>query len=282
MIDSENYTDKISKPLALSIGLVMVVFLGMTDYLTGRDLSFSIFYLIPISFVTLISGKSTGLIISSISAAVWFGADIMTGYRYSHWLVPYWNSAVRLGYFIVHTFLLSTFITLIKRERKLSQLDPLTNAVNWRYFQEYAWRELERARRLKQAVTLAYIDLDNFKTINDTFGHDVGDSILRTLVMIVNGDMRQSDILARMGGDEFAILILDTDYEGANRVLNRVKDNINRSMDENKWPITVSIGAITYNVLPTSVKIMVKRADELMYSVKRAGKNSLKHEQLNK
>jgi len=234
------------------------------------------------SFLARRSSISASLILSSFSAAIWFGADIMTGYQYSHWLVPYWNSAVRLGYFIVHTFLLSTLLDLIKREKKLSQLDPLTNAVNWRYFQEYAWRELERARRLKQAVTLAYIDLDNFKTINDTFGHDVGDSILRTLVMIVNGDMRQSDILARMGGDEFAILILDTDYEGANRVLNRVKDNINRSMDENKWPITVSIGAITYNVLPTSVKIMVKRADELMYSVKRAGKNSLKHEQLNK
>ena len=264
--------------IVIIIGILLVLFLGATDYLTGPELSFSIFYLIPISIVTLMSGRGIGFILSSICAAVWFFTDIKSDHQYTHRLIHYWNAIVRLGYFTIHTFLLSILLKLFQEEKMKSLLDPLTNAANWRYFEEYSHRELQRIRRAKKAVTLVYFDLDNFKEINESLGHDVGDDLLRTVSEIIQGNLRPSDMLARVGGDEFVILLSETDFNGTEIVLTRIRESVLSEMKNHGWNITLSIGAITYGVVPSSIESMVKQADRLMYSVKKNGKNNLKHE----
>ena len=149
--------------LLLLLGSIIVAFLGITDYLTGAELSFSIFYLIPISGVTLLAGRGYGIAAALFSAAVWLAADLLGGSRYSHWLTPYWNSAVRTGYFLLHTFLLHGLTEAIRTQKALSRTDPLTGTSNWRYFQECALQEIQRAQRSKKPLTIAYIDLDNSK-----------------------------------------------------------------------------------------------------------------------
>jgi len=263
----------------LAVGILIVGFLVITDYLTGPELSFSIFYLIPISMVTLTAGRWPGLLISAASAIAWLIADIISGAHYSKLLIPYWNAIVRLGYFSLHTYLLSILLKTIEREKAMAMRDPLTNAANWRFFEDFANREIQRDRRDKRSITIVYFDLDNFKSVNDTLGHDVGDELLRTVSEITQGSLRPSDMLARVGGDEFALLLPSTDFSGAEAVLKRVRDNVLNEMKAHGWPVTMSMGAVTFSTLPSTVGPMLKHADEVMYAVKRGGKNNLIHEQ---
>ena len=257
--------------------LFFALFIGVTDYITGSEISFSIFYMIPISIATLLSGRIGGSFASLFSATMWLVADLTAGSHYSYWILPYWNAFVRLGYFMLHTWLLSYLQILIQEQRLKALIDPLTGAYNWRYFEEYANKELERERRSKKPLTIAYFDLDNFKQINDTMGHEVGDQLLRTVTESIQGQLRPSDIFSRLGGDEFVLLLSETGYDEAATVLIRIKDVVISEINKKDWPVTLSIGAVTYKELPPSINPMIKRADDLMYNVKHEGKNNLKH-----
>jgi diguanylate cyclase (GGDEF)-like protein len=259
------------------IGCLMVGFVGVTDYITGWELSFSIFYLVPVTVVTLAGGLVYGAVISAVAAFVWLAADILSGHSYSHPIIPYWNGVVRLGFFVLHAYLLSNLTAIVRREKKNALTDPLTGAANWRLFRRVAEREMEAARRGKKPITLAYVDVDNFKTINDTLGHDAGDSVLRKAVESILAHTRPSDTLGRLGGDEFALLLPDGRFEDIGPVLRRIRDGLSAEMKQNGWQVTFSIGAVTFNAVPVSAEAMVKSADALMYSVKQTGKDNLAH-----
>ena len=259
-------------------GAGLAVVLGYADYATGPEISFSIFYLVPISLTVWLSGRLAGLAVSLISAIIWMVADQASGQTYSHALVPYWNAAVRFGYFTLHTLLMSLLLASLAREKIKALFDALTGAANWRHFEEYSRRQIERDRRYHQPVTVAYLDLDNFKVINDRLGHAAGDDLLRTMAEIIHGQIRTADMLARLGGDEFALLLPDTGYEAAGTVLQRIHRSVDAELARRDVPITLSIGAITCDALPLSVEALIQRADEMMYAVKRAGKNGVRHE----
>jgi diguanylate cyclase (GGDEF)-like protein len=257
--------------------LFFVLFIGVADYITGSEISLSIFYMIPISIATLLSGRVGGSIASLFSATIWLLADLTAGSHYSNWVLPYWNAFVRLGYFMLHTWLLSYLQILIQEQRLKALVDPLTGAYNWRYFEEFANKELERERRSKKPLTIAYFDLDNFKHVNDTLGHEIGDQLLKTVTEFIQGQLRPSDIFSRLGGDEFVLLLSEAGYIEAATVLKRIKDVVISEINNKGWPVTLSIGAVTYTDLPPSINPMIKRADDLMYSVKHDGKNDLIH-----
>ncbi len=266
-----------NKPKILFLGLVLTCVIGITDYLSGNELSFSVFYVLPISLIAWFTNKRYGLGISLISALVWLIAEIATREPYSSSLIPVWNTLIRLTFYVIITLLLSALREAVKRESELARIDYLTGAVNLRFFTNLAQMEIDRFQRYQHPFTLAYMDLDNFKTVNDKFGHAAGDQVLRTVASAVKGRMRITDIFARLGGDEFVLLLPETNQDSARSAVSKIHNGLMKEMKCNGWPLTFSIGVLTCEVAPPSTSALVKMADELMYSVKHEHKDAVKY-----
>jgi len=269
--------EKLSRPIQISLGLALIGIVGFLDSLTGYEISFSLFYVIPIGLVGWLTSRRFGIIFSLISALVWLGADLSPDHYYSHPLIPIWNSLIRLAFFILITVLLAEVKRMMAQEKELAHTDFLTGAVNSRLFFSLAQMEIDRSVRYKNPFTLAYIDLDNFKTVNDQLGHSTGDEVLRTVVHTSKALLRRTDIMARLGGDEFAMLLPDTDQPSAEVVLQKIQQVLLEEMRRKNLPVTFSIGALTCTSPPSSTDELVQLADGLMYSVKRTGKNAIKY-----
>jgi diguanylate cyclase (GGDEF)-like protein len=258
----------------MTMGILFVVGVGAADYFTGSELSFSLFYLFPIVLVTWFSGKKPGFAISVISAVVWFTADALPGHAYSEPFIRYWNAIVRLGYFVVVTLILSG-LKALEGEKELARIDYLTGAANRRSFFEAIQAELERSQRYRRPFTLAFFDIDDFKSINDKFGHKIGDNLLCEVVKQARGHLRKSDFMARLGGDEFVILFPETGENEAKTAVQKIQSILVDVMHRNHWPVTFSFGVLTYLKGQITVDELIKRADDLMYSVKQNGKNAV-------
>jgi diguanylate cyclase (GGDEF)-like protein len=154
--------------------------------------------------------------------------------------------------------------------------DPLTGALNSRAFYEAAQTEIERARRYKHSLTIAYLDVDNFKIINDTSGHKEGDNLLRTMVEVMKSRVRRMDIVARLGGDEFAILMPETDQTSAMSVVQQTLKSLADETRKHNWPVTFSTGVLTIPEAFSTVNKMIEVADALMYEAKHGGKNRIR------
>lgn len=271
-----NYLGMMPKTAIFLIGLMLVVALGAIDYLTSYEISFSIFYLLPVVLVSWFDKKSHAVFISILSAAAWLWADVTAGHTYSHFAIPVWNAITRLGFFLLAVFSLSEINKLLLKEQTLARIDSLTGAANRRAFYEIAKREIDRAARFSRPITLAYIDIDDFKQVNDTHGHSEGDTLLRSIARTLTDNIRSIDLVSRLGGDEFAILLTETDQENAKTALNNVQAELLRTVKNNHWPVTFSIGTVTC-YKSCNLDELIKEADNLMYSVKRSGKNRIEH-----
>jgi diguanylate cyclase (GGDEF)-like protein len=188
-----------------------------------------------------------------------------------------WNGITRFGTLALTCSLVSRLHASMVRERRLARTDSLTGAANARTFYETAAQEAERARRTGRPLTMAYLDLDDFKQLNDRLGHAAGDAALVHAVAAVRAQLRGADLLARLGGDEFALLLPDTDADGAVALLRRIQALLGQEMHRKALPVTFSIGAITFGRPCTDVDLMIRRIDALMYQAKVRGKGRIEH-----
>ena len=271
-----NYLGKIPKTAILVISFALVMILGVIDHLTGYDISFSIFYLLPVVLVSWFDKRSHAVIISILSAAVWLFADISSGHIYSHSAIPAWNSIMRLGFFLIVAFSLLEIKKLLEKEQTSARTDFLTGVANSRAFYSFAQIEIDRSARFSRPFTIAYIDIDNFKQVNDRLGHIQGDNLLQSVAKTIKDNIRSIDIVARLGGDEFAILCSETNEENAKTALNKVQKELLSIVKNNDWPVTFSIGAVICSK-SCDLDELIKEADKLMYTVKERGKNGIKY-----
>jgi predicted signal transduction protein with EAL and GGDEF domain len=195
-----DYFSKRSKLFFIVLGFLLLLLVGEMDYLTGTEISCVIFYLLPISLVTWFVGRLTGILLSSASAITWFIADLMGGAVYQHYLIPYWNAIIIFGFFSIFTYVLSALKNRVEHEKKEARTDVLTGVGNRKFFYELANIEILRASRYKHLFTVAYIDVDNFKVVNDRFGHITGDRLLAIVADRIRNNIRESDVIARLGG----------------------------------------------------------------------------------
>jgi len=257
--------------------LALTCLVALADYLSGTELSFSIFYMGSIVFATWFISRRAGVVVALVSAALWAWLDIRGGAVYSSALVPVWDSLVRLGFYFMALELVARTKTARERERVLARTDSLTGVANGRAFADRAHLALSYVRRAEHPVTIAYIDLDHFKEVNDSLGHSEGDRLLHAVAQAVAGRLRSTDLVARLGGDEFGVLLGDTDAAMAPKVLAVIGEAINEAVD-GKWGVGCTIGAVTFTSAPPSVDYMVRAADALMYRGKQEGRGRIVHE----
>ncbi len=269
------------RTLFLILGLAMTALLGLLRYLTGPEYALSLFFLFPVALVTWNTSPWAGVIISFAGALCWLAADLALPHTFSHPLVPYINETFRLIVFLLTVLLLSRQKKLLQSQQTLARTDPLTGIPNRRAFFEAAASELSKMQRFGGPITLIYLDIDHFKHINDRHGHDAGDRLLQAVARILGDNVRAVDITSRFGGDEFALLLPQTDEAAARTVTAKLQERLALLTEWTSWPVTFSIGAATFTSPPDSIATMIKTADALMYAAKEQGRNRSHHAVLN-
>jgi diguanylate cyclase (GGDEF)-like protein len=169
---------------------------------------------------------------------------------------------------------------LYLKMEKLATTDGLTGLNNHRTFQEIAAREFERARRYGRPLSMLLTDIDHFKSFNDTYGHPVGDMVLREIAGCIRTSVRANDYPARYGGEEFAVVLPETDEQGAYVIAERIRQTVeNRVIDsgENKLRVTISIGCVTFPTYGTTQQDIIDCADKALYTSKKSGRNRVTH-----
>ncbi|MBN1354091.1 MAG: GGDEF domain-containing protein [Candidatus Omnitrophica bacterium] len=264
--------------LILTLCTITILAFGYVDLLTGPFFHFTIFYLVPIYIASWYVSKRSGVVLLAISAVIWFLNDRFFSYSYAHPVIPYWNLTLRILIFGTFINISSSLKETLGREKALATTDYLTGVLNRRQFFESASRELERCKRYKRPVTAIYIDIDNFKSTNDMHGHKKGDELLSVVGNALRKNTRAIDLIARMGGDEFALILPETDYGGGEIVLGRICDSLQGAVQSKNLPVTFSIGAVTCIQPSCAFDTLIAMADIIMYRAKKEGKNKIKHE----
>jgi diguanylate cyclase (GGDEF)-like protein len=258
----------------------MILCVALADYLTGTETSLILFYLAPIGFGTWFISLRGGVFLSFASASVSFAADALhRAYGPAgHLPVPVlvWNGLMQLGTASALVLVLAALRGRLEGEELLARTDALTRISNRRAFFEAAALEIERARRSLQPLTLAYVDCDDFKDVNDRLGHAQGDALLATVAQTLRANVRATDAVARLGGDEFGVLLPETNAEEAAALLSRLHAALLSAMASNGWSVGFSAGAATFLGPPASIDEMMARADALMYAAKRESKGSMR------
>jgi len=262
----------------MTFGTVMVLLLGAVEIRTGREISFSIFYLIPIIVVGWYGGRASGMTMAVLTAAVWYYAELTAGHAYSNRAIAVWNAVMRLGILLVSTFFISENRRLFDAEQGLARTDPLTQVANSRYLLEILDRELKRSNRSDKPISLVYMDIDNFKQVNDQLGHSAGNRLLVTVARSLARHVRDIDFVGRLGGDEFAIVLPETGEQDARGVIGRVQEQLRTAMALGQWPVTFSFGVMTCYHGVCDVEELVRRADALMYRSKSNGKDRITYD----
>jgi len=279
-----NWLDKLGNrrtPFQVTIlSLLVIGLIGVLDYFTGYELSFSIFYLVPILFATWYGREWAAYAMCVISAIVWLLVDYFSGNTYSHWIIPVWNAFVRLAFFLIVTNLQSKLRTRLGYEEALARTDQLTQVLNAHAFKETAYRLLQLARRHHHSAVLGYIDLDDFKAINDSLGHSEGDLVLKAVSGILRQGLRGTDVVGRLGGDEFAVFMPEIGYLDARAAFDRIHEKLLQEASAENWPIGISIGVAVFPRAPADIDEAIRVADHLMYRVKGSGKNKVFYEEL--
>ncbi len=257
----------------------MLLAVVSADVQLGSRFGMLLFYLVPIAWLAWQVGQGAALGMAVAASVSRFGVKITEALDAGA-IGPelIWSVSSELLFFLVFVGLLLTVRRQLEVERALARCDALTKLSNVRAFDLALCAERQRLVRYNRVVSVVYFDLDNFKQVNDRHGHAAGDELLAMIGALVSSGIRQVDTGARLGGDEFALILPETGATGAEMVAQRLSQTIANAARERDWPITCSMGCVTFESAPDSVEAMTKAADAAMYRAKHGGKNRIEVE----
>ncbi|QFY88525.2 GGDEF domain-containing protein [Magnetovirga frankeli] len=237
----------------------------------GLRYEFHAFFGLPVLLAAWLLGPLVGLAVVGLVVWLWFLIDAHLQAGADAALV--FNSLMRLLIALVEVWFLRFLRDALERETRLARIDPLTGLSNRRDFFERGQQVLAATARSREPFCAVFIDLDHFKLVNDRLGHEVGDHLLEQVARVLRSEIRTMDLVGRMGGDEFALLLPNTRADEVMSLIERIRLRLRLVMQENGWPVTLSIGIASYETLPGDLEMIVNAADELMYEVKQSGRN---------
>lgn len=255
------------------MSLVLALFVFSIYF--SKAIFLELFYIFPITMASWYGSKKSGLILAMVSTLLLLflralneGFDIFVLLNYS---LP---CAISFSFLAI---LITNFRIVHRIEIAAADTDSLTNINNSRSFYVELANELVRSSRYSHVFSLAYLDIDNFKRVNDARGHGEGDNLLIEVANSLTESLRKTDIIARIGGDEFACLLPETGQEEAKAAFLKASELLESRMSKSSWPVTFSVGLVTFETIPVDIKEVMKVADELMYSVKNSIKDNISY-----
>jgi len=256
------------------LGLLLVAGIGVVDLKTGPGFRIFPLYFIPISLGAWVARRTGAAFFALIASATW---------AMSNWS---WHSSDVHFAANVSTQLLAfgsvAGLTAAMRRNydiavRTSMIDSLTGLANTRGFYEKAEGAVELAARKSDALALIYLDLDDFKRVNDERGHAEGDEVLKELAKAMRHCLRKTDIAARLGGDEFALVLVDGNRDATERAVARLRESFGAATKKRGWPVRLSVGALVLDPVKSDVRLvdLMREADRLMYEAKGEGKDTV-------
>lgn len=239
---------------------------GAIDYATGHRFMFSPLYLFPVLLASVAYGRAAGLAVVAMAATVWAVSQLPPGAAKFPWAPLAWNV-------LMHSAVLGSvgwLLTALEEEMVASRQDYLTRLFNRRYFMQSLESERSRSLRSGRPFSVLSVDLDRFKALNDTLGHAAGDEALRVVARILTAGARAVDVSARMGGDEFCVLLTEADAGIAAEIARRLQAAATAEFSRCGWSLGLSIGVVTSRGVAETIEQLLDRADEAMYLEKRA------------
>ncbi len=262
-----------NRAVAASLALATVV--AVLDYATGDRFPLMVCYLPCVIVICWVSPLPIAVSFALACCTGWLVDDLLQLGDEALTTAEVWTAVTHLMFFLVIIGMLVRLRAAQEREKHFARVDGLTGLMNSRAFRETAEHEVERARRSGLPLAVAYIDCDNFKEVNDTYGHREGDRLLKAIGQSMQEHVRLTDTPARMGGDEFAILLPAATRQEAEAVMQRVRERLSDVMKQHEWPVTFSIGVVVYESVPDTVDELIHGSDLLMYEVKRQQKDAV-------
>jgi len=264
--------DRLRRALRLIAWATLAAGVFVLNVRTGADLRLGILYVVPVLLAASYDGLGWGIAFALATALLRFGVGIDQLPLDTSLQVRLLNEA---GYLTVVGVAIAGLSQLRRTQAQLELLathDPLTTVLNARAFASQVAQELGRNRRYGRPLALIYLDLDDFKRVNDAHGHATGDAVLRLVADAMRGAVRQADFVGRLGGDEFGVLMPETDGSVAHSVANRLAGGI-RTVFRGTPSVTASIGVVAVTGTEAGSDELLRKADQAMYEAKQAGKD---------
>jgi diguanylate cyclase (GGDEF)-like protein len=257
-----------------SIYALVLLFLGVLLYLdtvSGPYPSLRLLYLVPVLLAVWFLDARTAYAAALLAGVAGFAfaqrALPTSGSNPS----PGWDALAAMAFLLGFAYLALRLRQALCEARHMSQTDALTGAASRWYFEEMAAREHEKSLRYRRPLTIAYIDIDKFKSINDRYGHGTGDKLLALVARTIRHELRRGDLLGRLGGDEFAVLLVESGVEESRASIARMRKSLSEAASAAGLPVTVSIGSATSSPeSPQPLAALIRSADHIMYSIKHA------------
>jgi diguanylate cyclase (GGDEF)-like protein len=263
---------RLSRALRLIAWAALAAGVFVLNVRTSSDLRLGILYVIPVLLAAWHDGLGWGISFALATALLRFGVGIDQMPLDTSLQVRILNEVAYLAVVGVAIAGLSQLRRTQSQLQLLATHDPLTTVLNARAFASQVAQELGRNRRYGRPLALIYLDLDDFKKVNDAHGHATGDAVLRLVADAMRSAVRQADVVGRLGGDEFGVLMPETDGDVAHAVANRLAGGI-RTVFRGTPSVTASIGVVAVSGTEAGSDELLRKADHAMYEAKRAGKD---------
>jgi len=268
------FIERRSQKTMIAYAISITGLLGFLDFHTGVEIHFLLLYLIPIFLGSWFVSQEIGVYLAFFASMVWFAVDSLGGRSYSSAWIAYWNLLMRTGVFVLFAITQSQLRVRLDELSKLASHDFLTGLPNGHAFYQLTAKEMDRAFGL-EPMTLACVDISGFKWINHRFGYPMGDQMMCAIAHTIKQHVPRPDLVGRLGGTSFAILLPNAGSDAASLILQRVQNALNDERRKFSQPLTFFISAVACNRAPRTLAELMHEADAQMTRMRGGKRDSL-------